>query len=156
MRSHARDTCVFTMSVLYIEWRHQQPAPFVFVREMVRADFDCRSRLRGFYGLLTVPALVAWVILICIDLRIIPLKIKRSAPVQFARRVLSIWLGSLTIEYCFENRLMCWYLCVITIIYKAFKNRKIFYLLNNDFLFIIWYWYIFIDFLIWLFIIGIQ
>jgi len=29
-------------------------------------DFDCGSRLRGFYGLLTVPALAARVILICI------------------------------------------------------------------------------------------
>lgn len=46
--------------------RNDVTASFVFFREMVRADFDCRSRLRRFYGLLTVLVLAARVILICI------------------------------------------------------------------------------------------
>lgn len=75
-------------------WRHQRPYSIaLFVREMVRVDFDCRSRLRGFYGLLTVPALAAGVILICVPPCIIPIKIRRSAPVQFARRTLSFMTG---------------------------------------------------------------
>jgi len=92
---------------LYIEWRHQRPAPFVFVREMVRSDLGCRSRLRGFYGLLMVPALAVRVILICIALRVIPLKIWTSgaSPICETHTLSMAWLFD---NRKIENRQVYW------------------------------------------------
>lgn len=55
-------------------------------REMVRADFDCRSRLRGFYGLLTVPALAARVTFICLPSCTLPHPLLRPLSLHYPHK----------------------------------------------------------------------
>jgi hypothetical protein len=78
-----------------------------------RGDFDCGSRLRGFYGLLTVPALAARVILICIAPLHYPHKdpgVRRQSNLRDARSPLRYGEYGLLPVLCRHSpsRLSCW------------------------------------------------